>query len=368
MRLFFLITKLDYSGGPKMLAWVANGFAKNGHLVSICSIYSDVCGQELCDGVEFFSLNINQSNSWIRRNTTDMYMAIQKIRKEVNKRNPDFVVSFAYSVDVFYLLTALRDDQKMIISMRLDPYSEKSISSRIRFELMKKATGLVFQTSGAMKYYGDRVVKKSTVIPNPVTDRTLSYVNRVRPYEERDNIIVLPARLNIKQKRQDVMLRAFKIIHEKHSDFKLLFLGEGPDKTNLVELARHLGIYDNVIFYGAVNSAEEVVVNCKIMVLTSDFEGIPNSLIEAMSLGITVVATDCSPGGAKMLIKEGDNGFLLKCGDYEGIADRICYLIENPMMAQAMGEKAKEIRRLYSEKAVIDKWINFFEEIKRKEE
>lgn len=363
MKVVFLVTKLDYSGGPKMISWTANAFAKAGNKVYLLSIYSDEINQPLHDNIEFVPLNYKQSRNWLIRNSVEMIRDIHSINAFVKSINPDLVISFLYSVDFYYILMSKLKKQKIIVSMRLDPYSEKGIAAYVKHEITKLADGLVFQTQNAMNFYGKKVKNKSVVIPNPVTRKTIIYSKDVKQFTDRENIIVLPARLNIKQKRQDVMLKAFVGIYNTYPDFYLAFLGEGPDKERIKCISDELGISNRVMFLGSIRTAEDYVSKCKIMVLTSDYEGMPNALIEAMSIGINVIATDCSPGGAAALIKNGENGFLINRGDAETLTQKIKFLIENPNTADRMAYSAKRLQSELAEDLIAEKWNKFTKKI-----
>lgn len=363
MKIVFLITALDYSGGPKMMAWVANQFAKAGHEVTFISVYSDIIGQPLEKNVSFISLHQTKSTSRIIRNTTEMLRIQRYTKKQIDKINPDLVIGFLYSVDYFYTLLNRNKKRKIILSQRLDPYTESGISGKLKKHIIAKADGVVFQSYGARDFYDSKTKKKAVVIPNPVTGKTLAYKKDVLPFAEREDVIVLPARLDIPQKRQDVMIDAFEIVVKAHPDVKLVLLGNGPDREKLENIISEKQLEDKIIVHEAVASAEEYTKKCKILCLTSDFEGLPNSLIEGMALGLCVVATDCSPGGARMLIEDGVNGFIVPKGDYKALAERICEILEHPEYSAQMEEKASEIAEKYSESRIADLWISYAETI-----
>lgn len=362
MKAVFLITELDYSGGPKMLAWVANQFAKHGDEVIILSIYSDKCSQLLEENVKFVSLNIRKSKNRIIRNTTNMMKVLYQMNRFINKEQPDMIFSFLYSADIFYLLINKFRKSKMIVSIRLDPYSDKGIASWVRYKLVGIADGSVFQTDGAREFFNKKIQSQGVVIPNPVTKKISEFTNKVNDFDKRRDIIVLPARLNLKQKRQDLMIDAFNKIHNSHSEMRLIFLGSGPDRKQIEKMIYEKNMTNSIEIHSAISDVEEYlnyIKDAKIVVLTSDYEGIPNSLIEAMGLGLTVVATDCSPGGARFLIKDGENGFLVERGNSEMLSKRICELLDKPKKADCLGKKAKEIVNVFSEEEVALKWIEY---------
>ena len=99
--------------------------------------------------------------------------------------------------------------------------------------------------------------------------------------------------------------------------------------------------------------------NALASVLSSDFEGIPNALLESMSLGVPSISTDCSPGGAAMLIRNKENGLLTPRGDAKALAEAMEYVILHPNEAEAMGETGMEVNQLYAEDVISVKWQSF---------
>ena len=364
MKLVFLLTALDYSGGPKMMAWLANQFAKLGHEVSIIAVYSKEIGQPLDESINFFSLNVEKSKSRFIRNTIEMIRVQKDVSTLINSIHPDVVIGFLYSVDYFFTLfnKMKRKSTKVILSQRLDPFQEKGISGFIKKRIIAMADGVVFQSQGAQSYY-KASIKNSVVISNPVTTKTMSFQTAVRKFSERADIIVVPARLNIKQKRQDVMINAFADVIINHPEARLVLLGDGPDKELLERQINEKGLDGFASIHAAVSTAEAYVKDCKIMCLSSDFEGMPNALIESLAIGINVISTDFSPGAAKDLIQNGVNGFIVPCGDHKAVADRIVWYLDHPSESDRMANKAKQISTVQSEESIFKRWNDFISSI-----
>ena len=135
------------------------------------------------------------------------------------------------------------------------------------------------------------------------------------------------------------------------------------DDKKLRQLIAELKLTDHVIMPGVVDNVQEKIKDSQIYLITSDYEGIPNSLIEAMVIGLPCISTDCRPGGASLLIQNKENGLLTPCNDYQAIADKICWLIEHPLEADKMGEKAKMIADKFSESIIASMWNKYIEEV-----
>ena len=244
----------------------------------------------------------------------------------------------------------------VVISERADPFQQLSKLDKIIHAIYNQAEGAVFQTNGARDFYSKRLQEKSIVIPNPVVD---NYSEITHDYYNINKELVSVGRFEIIQKRQDVLLKASKIVFEKYPEYKLIFWGDGPDEDKLKELAKELQIENKVMFAGVTNSVLEKVNQSEIFVLSSDYEGIPNALIEAMSIGMPCVATDCSPGGARMLLEDGKSGKLVGCGKYEELAKEIIYFIENREKEKEYGMYAKESIGRFSYSILMNRWEEY---------
>ena len=125
--------------------------------------------------------------------------------------------------------------------------------------------------------------------------------------------------------------------------------------------AHHLE--DAVQLCGLCEELEKELPGAAVFVCSSDYEGMPNSLLEAMAMGLAVVSTDCPPGGCRMAIRDGQNGLLVPVGDAQAMADAICRLIEEPSYAEQIGRQARQIRQVAGTEEVFAQWREYLEEI-----
>ncbi len=365
MKILFMIPHLTYSGAPKMMSWVANQMAEKGHEVHLLTFYSAEQARELHETINTYSLNVVQSKSRLVRNTIGILKTIHRLHKKIKGIKPDIVVSFLDSVGYVYLpIGRLFTKAGYVVSERVDPYSYHGRISKIRFHLMQYADGSVFQTEGARKFFDKypKIHERSTVIPNPVVinDMICDMQKRIPRFNERDYRIVTVGRLSLTQKRQDVLLEAFKIFHEQYPYYKLEIYGDGQDKDKIQQMVDTMGLSDCVTLAGRTDNVEETIFNARAFVLTSDFEGIPNALIEAMSIGVPSISTDCSPGGAALLIRNGENGFLVPCGDVNTIVEKLSMIVNDANISERFSDNSPSIIEDYSENVIADKWEKFF--------
>ena len=230
---------------------------------------------------------------------------------------------------------------------------------KIATKICAFSDGGVFQTSQARDYY-KRLKHKSIVLPNPVV---LNHDVNPVPLKERKEDIVWVGRIKNSQKRIDVLLNAFKCIHGVNPKLKLSIYGDGPDEVEVKNLVKQLGIQDYVVFHGSTDNVLEVIKNYSLMILSSDYEGIPNVIIEAFMSEVPVVSTDCSPGGARVLIEDGVNGFIVPIRDYKALSERACHLLDDPMLAEQFIEKSKDRLKKFDSATIFDKWNSFLERL-----
>lgn len=354
-KILFITSALSYGGAGKMIAYLANAFADfDDYNVSIYV--------ELYSGVHYSmnpKINIVEESKHFKSYLFRHFLEIFQMRKRIKEINPDLVISFQTNQNAVSVLGTRGRHIPVIISERGDPYLLNNVFEKLKRWVISHAEGGVFQTQRAKERYGSQLQKRSIVIHNPNT------VKAVTPpvWNDRRDEIAFVARFDIFQKRQDIMVKAFNIVAKRKPDIKLVFYGGGDQQKQIALLVDKLGLTNRVVFKGLVNNIPDAIRESKLFVLTSDFEGLPNALIEAMACGLPCVSTDCSPGGARELIQNGENGLIVPCGDIEAIAEKIIYLLNHPEVAEKMGREAQKIVKRLEPSEIFGKWKNYVEEV-----
>lgn len=352
MKIFMVIKRLDYSGAYKMFMWLANALCERGHEVTVMTF--------MHNDVETLNSKIN----WIKHDELENSSIIKKIvviRKEIRKSKADVSISFLLDANVYNIFACLGFRTKSIVCERNDPFKPGYRKLQFWKPWFRFANGAVYQLPKVAEYYSN-IKAPTAVIPNPVLCKANIELDS---FQERPNLINVLGRLDIFQKRHDVLINAFAFFLKEYPSFKLVFYGDGPDKEKMVQQIRKLGIENNVIFAGITNKPLEVMKTSKMYILTSDFEGIPNSLIEAMSIGLPCIATDCRPGGARLLIDNEENGFIVPQGDSKAIADKMKWFMQHPNEADKMGLEGTKIKNTFSEGFVTNQWENYLYKLVR---
>ncbi|MCC8154674.1 MAG: glycosyltransferase, partial [Tannerellaceae bacterium] len=232
----------------------------------------------------------------------------------------------------------------------------KETTKYFRDRIYKSANVCVFQTEEQRDCFSHLNLKNMVVIPNPIME------GLPMPYNgEREKTIVTYCGLR-EAKNLPLLIKAFAMIHTNFPDYNLKIYGNGELKGTLEQLIVELNLENFVDIFPFVKEIHQEVRKDALFVLSSDFEGMPNALLEAMAIGMPVIATDCLGGGAKAVIVHKENGLIVPRGDEKALADAIAYMLSHPIESAAMGQNASKIREILKPECIAQKWINVFEE------
>ncbi|MFM7311884.1 MAG: glycosyltransferase family 4 protein [Cyanobium sp.] len=147
--------------------------------------------------------------------------------------------------------------------------------------------------------------------------------------------------LECERKGLDLLLEALALVQDRcPRPLLLTLIGTGPDQTRLEDMARQLGLSDQVRFAGEIRGPQRLVAQADLFVLPSRREGLPNALLEAMAVGTCALAADCPTGPAEV-IRPGDTGWLVPAGAAEPLADGLVQLLNQPELRRRLGEAGR---------------------------
>lgn len=349
MKILFTIGTLGGGGAERNVTLLANELVKKNYEVAILAIWGDELAYRLDEHVEYIALD-PKINSKVVKCLKQVY----DIRKYVKRIQPDIIVSFLADVNAFVLLRTRFLNCKVIVSERNDPNRDPYIKLfRILRRLMYPyADGYVFQTPEAKKYF-DRIIgeKPVEIIINPVR-------NDLPVHNDNDSRIITTACRLMPQKNIPMLINAFEIVRSKYPEYKLHIYGEGDLKDELQKLIHNKNLDKVVLLKGFDKKAYERINESEIFVLSSDYEGMSNSMIEALAMGMPVVVTDCPIGGARMMIKNRNNGILVPVGNTEKFAEAILDVIEDSELRHRISMEAVKVRENNAMTPILNKWIS----------
>lgn len=342
-KLIFVTNTLGNGGAQRVIGLLATSLTKTDYSVKVLCV-SKYKKEYIFDGlsVDYLTTETEKISKPTR---------IKLLRKYLHKEHPDIIIAFEYFLNMDTILASRGIKAKVIVSERNDPAQQKDrkLVNFLRDYLYRKADMLVCQTPDAKAYFSQKVQKHAVVIPNPVKSNLPKYCG------QDSKIIVNFCRLE-KQKNLPLLIQAFEMIHKKYEDAKLVVYGDGKERDFLQENIRikHLEKFINI--YPATNDIHKIVSECKMFVSSSDYEGLSNSMLEAMAIGMPVVCTDCPCGGARMVIDNNVNGLLVPVGDVQALYEAMDKILSNNKFAESLGQNASKIAVDLSQDKIAMKW------------
>lgn len=354
----FYISNLQKGGAERVVSVLANKMSETNE-VFIVNSYKNKSQYILNKKIkQIFLLDDDKTNKLLKN-----FLMIRNLKNVEKKYKPDVVVSFlpepCYRACLVKLITRI----PLILSVRNDPRVEyngffKRVFTRIIYSL---SDGIVFQTDEAMNFFQDSIKRKSIIIPNPINDNFLNFKN----FPEKQNIIVAAGRLE-PQKNHLLLIDAFRDILATHNDYVLKIYGKGELENFLNDKIVEYGLEDNVFLMGHSDELYSDIANAKVYVLSSDYEGMPNSLMEAMALGIPCVSTDCPCGGPRFLISNMKDGILIPMNDKKKLVDSIDLLICNEKLSNDISINSRKKMKQFSSDIISKNWVNYFTKIQNR--
>ncbi len=367
-RIAMFIMSLQPGGAERAMVNLANYWAKKGHNVTLVtlasplekpfySISKNVKLLQLSSIVQQPSLHKKGLQHWLIKQTWGRRLiklqAILRLRHTIKQLKPDVVISFIDLMNIVILVATKGLKIPVIVSERIDPNHHHIfiLLQKLRNFTYPWASKIIVQTKSARNYFSNTLDNKLKIIPNAVAVSTKTASNN----KDIPKHIVTVGRLN-PQKDQVTLIRAFAAVAEKHPDLKLTIYGEGRERPRLEQLIQTLGLEQKIKLPGVTPNIKTAILNADLFVFPSKYEGFPNALGEAMSVGLPVIATNCS--GNSDLIRDGIDGKLFPVGDVQALTNLILELCEDPKQLRSLGQRAKEVTERFSEEKIYGMWDN----------
>lgn len=326
-KIAFFLGTLARGGAERVISNLSQDYARNGWKTDICLLLSYRIQYPLDTSTDVIDLSGSTASRILR-----IPYWLKAIRQFVKVEKPDYIIAFAARINLLVIWACIGLNTRIIISERNDPRFDgrgRIVDFLTKF-LYPKAQCLVFQTKKAQDYFSERIKRKSCIIPNPI------YVSCLASPIKKKKIVTI-GRLT-KQKNQKLLIAAFAKISRVYKDYQLEIFGDGELRNELIAYSKELGIQDSVIFNGVVQNIHERISDAEIFVLSSDYEGLSNALLEAMMMGLACISTRCA--GADEYIIDGENGLLIPIGDEEALIMALKKLLDNVKVRNQIGKNA----------------------------
>lgn len=353
--LLFYINAIHEGGAERVILRLAYHFSQVGYRSIVVTSFVDDNEYPVPDGVERISIEQEEiKQSKLKRNISRI-IALRKICKKIR---PEAIISFMCEPNFRSLCATVGLPIKRIVSVRNDPKVEYSgkVGDFVGRHMLPWADGCVFQTEEAQAWFPKRLQNKAKVIFNEV-DKAFFATEYVGGTD-----IVTLGRLN-KQKNQLMLVRAFARIANEFPNRQLCIYGIGDQKELLQNEISRLDMEHAIKLMGMTTNSADILAHTGLFVLSSDYEGMPNALMEALAIGVPCISTDCPCGGPRTLIQDGVNGLLVPVNDEDAMVDALRTMLSDTNKAHTMGLNAKKMATRYNPDAVFEEWKTYVEKI-----
>ena len=354
-KIMFYISSLAKAGAQRVILNLTESFLAKGHQVIIVTTAIVENEYELPKKAKRIISDISGDEITSNR-VTNLKNRFYKLRNIWKEEKPDVIISFIGKNNFMAILTAWGLKIPVVTSVRGDPKEEyyNKLTELLAKTLMGKSAGIVLQTIDAREYFPKWMHKKAVILENPLNpDFVGDYYEGVRSKE-----IVSVGRIDA-NKNQKLIIDAFFQIAEEFQDVNLVLYGDGEDRKKLIEYVADSPYKDRILLPGAVSNVKERIKTSKLFVLSSNTEGMPNALMEALALGIPCISTDCPCGGPRMLMEGKENGILVPVGNSGKMAEAMRTILKDENLWFKYSKNAYKITEELSPAIVNGKWEQY---------
>ena len=361
-KVMFHIHSLGHGGSEHVVVTLAAEMIRLGIDVVIATTATFAEEYPLPEGVKRIDVGTTDKEQELS-SSKQRKLRQERLHRALLSERPDVLYSLCRGANYRAVLAATGTGVPVIISVRSDPKVDYGSFVHRHYSryLYRKAGGAIFQTTGARDFFPAYIAEKSTVLLNPISGDFLDS----EICEKRRNAIVAVGRFH-RSKDYMTLVKAFERVQKKYPEMTLEIYGDdsGDNTIHQVrEWIRSHHLTERILFMGNRRDVGERIRDAACYVLSSRFEGMPNALMEAMALGLPVVATDCESGGVKALIEDGTNGLLTHVGDDAEMAAAIGKMLEYPKEAERVAREAMKIRGKAGVSQVTQEWLAYAKKV-----
>ena len=346
-KVMFVCQSLGNGGAERVVSVLTDELSEADYRVFILTMTKEKQVYNINENVEIVAPHKNYNAGILGK-----LQRVKIIRDEIIKHKIDVVVAFSHYNAMFSVIASYGLPVRIIGSERNDPAQLKNrkILNSTRNILYKKLDCLVCQTDEAKAYFPNKIQEKTTIILNPIS------ASIIDPYcGEKEKKIVTFCRLE-PQKNLRMLIDAFEMLYEEYPEYELNIYGEGSERENLLNYIVSKGLVNVISIKPFCKDVHQKVMKATIFALPSNYEGLSNSMIEAMALGIPTVVTDCPCGGARMVIENNKNGIMVAVDDPKAMYEAFKKIIVSPKFAKELSNNGVKIRDKLNCKKIAKQW------------
>jgi glycosyltransferase involved in cell wall biosynthesis len=344
-RIMILITQLRYDGPNRVIHGILKHIDREKWDIIVGYLYGDRDYEPIYNEMGFKTVCLDMKgllNAWVD------VMVIKRLADLLRHEHIQLLHTHLVRSDIYGRISARIAGVPVVSTIHNMErhFKGRGVSNAIVRLLDRKTIGFITTVSQALRDYIHEAynipIERIHCIPNGIDppESSDSSITRDSIGFERDiPLIGTVARLH-EQKGLDLLIEATRIILDKGIRIGVLIVGDGPLREELILHAKRRSLSKNIRFMGFQRNVHDYLSLLDLFVLPSRWEGFGISIVEAMAMGLPVVATRV--GGIPEIVDDGRTGFLIEKDDVHALADKILYLLKNPPVRKEMGEKGKE--------------------------
>ena len=335
------------------MANLANYFSENGYDTILVTSFRSAWEYPLASTVKRLTLEEQEiKQSKIKRNIS----RIKKLRNLCKRERPDVLVSFMQEPNFRAILATRGLNVKTLVSVRSDPNKEYEgiVGTIVGKWILPMADGCVFQTLDAQKCFPRRLQKKSKIIYNTVKEEFFEVIREPTRGE-----IVTCGRLT-EAKNHAMLIDTFADVVKQIPYATLKIYGEGSLRGTLQKQINNLGLQEKIKLMGLIENVADALKTADLFILSSDYEGMPNALMEAMAAGVPCISTDCPCGGPRELFGAELSAQLVQVGSKEELSTRtIQYFQSSNWTKKTLATAEKTVSQKFKSEIIYNEWIAY---------
>lgn len=360
-KILFLIPTLKSGGAERVMATLANEWCKENDITFLLFDNEIFYYIEPEVHVKYMGL-MPRKGKWNRRFSIPVveHKRCRYIYDEIKNGQYDFVLSFCGTTNIFAsIVSILQKDKKIIVSERANLASESRLMRMFAYCLYRKTKAVICQNNKTREHFVQWNFRNHLlVLPNPVN---FSDIPDKRCHDFRKEIVTV-GRL-CKEKNHKLLIEAFSEVSNDYPEYILKIYGEGELKKELRDMIWGMGLDSKVKLMGTSKKVMEYVDQSAVFVLSSDTEGFPNALVEAMAVGMPVISSRFATGVAEELITDGENGYLFNVGDRAGLVSALRKLLAREGEFLSFADKNRKVAEQYRDSVIAARWLSDIDRI-----
>ena len=364
MKIALVISSLGGGGAERVLSTLANAWIREGVDVTLITLASRSADTYLLEPtIERIELNLvsPSPNAFVALART--IVRIHRLRAALLSCAPDVVISFMTTTNMLTILSCRGLPPPVLVAERsfLSKTPPRGIWRLLYRPLYRLAAAVISQTKRGAADLEARLNRPVVVIHNPLIPADLDFVRNPANSGETRHLnkegtrwVLAAGRLSV-EKGFDLLIAAFSRVAAKHPEWNLIILGEGPERSFIAAQIAQFELTGRILLPGFSTAPQAIMRQADLFVLSSRYEGMPNALMEAMSVGCPCISFDCETGPAE-LIEHGVNGWLVPPEDVSGLEMALEVLMRDPDLRKRLGAKAQGIKEQYSVDNILEQW------------